>query len=719
MYIESIKIRNYRTLSNLQLDFNENSNVIIGENEAGKTSIINIMRNFFDKNASYHNIRFKEGDFSHKLKDLINDDAERSFWQGHWIMATVLFRYNLDETSKDISILEFIDESCDASQSKQGSIHCFFRPKEAFRKSLYSLNIKPLEERKSDANKILAALIIEDYEVRFYAKNTFDISNDLEYKNFVGDFDNYIFPNPNEENFLVLKKENLYENIDFTFIDYKRDESIENRKSPFYKSIGYKLNELKSKSESWEEFKKIIFRFNSDIDKVEEFKTLSGQINNSIEAVIKGAYNNELSIKSNFTNDTTSIARALGVIDKNNVSSDSFSLGILNILYISLIFLNAELDRERNIKKGNLKSPLHILIIEEPESHLHVHLQKTLFNTLYRRDVNSPNEVEIEDYPVQVFMTTHSVHLSEAARLTHMNIIKSEYSDLGNKFSKSYSPIKFINESFTEARIKRIERYLDVKRSELLFANGVVLVEGDAEQILIPIMFRNKFNLSLDELGVSLVSVNSAVFDYIAELFGSDRIQKRCSIITDLDSDNNQTIDVQGDDVDAEEFQDGNLKFANLNSRLKLLNAKYENNDYVNIYVTKEDTFECDLALYPENIIYVKALLDEIYVNSTSKQNAKNKLDDCTTASKELLRISKKVGKGWFALMLAEKIDEKFIIPDYILNAVLFAAEESLKLNIEGYFIKMNNLKELRCDENIQAFIDKLLIMKNGTLSND
>lgn len=42
-------------------------------------------------------------------------------------------------------------------------------------------------------------------------------------------------------------------------------------------------------------------------------------------------------------------------------------------------------------------------------------------------------------------------------------------------------------------QIMHIERYLDVKRSELLFSKNVILVEGDAEEILIPVMVKKCF----------------------------------------------------------------------------------------------------------------------------------------------------------------------------------------------------------------------------------
>lgn len=80
-----------------------------------------------------------------------------------------------------------------------------------------------------------------------------------------------------------------------------------------------------------------------------------------------------------------------------------------------------------------------------------------------------------------------------------------------------------------------MERYLDSKRSVLLFSKGVVLVEGDGEEILIPNIIKTALGVSLDELGIGLVNVGSVSFEYIASLFSEERIQRSCAIVTDED----------------------------------------------------------------------------------------------------------------------------------------------------------------------------------------
>lgn len=82
----------------------------------------------------------------------------------------------------------------------------------------------------------------------------------------------------------------------------------------------------------------------------------------------------------------------------------------------------------------------------------------------------------------------------------------------------------------------KTQRFLDAIRSNLLFAKSVILVEGDAEEILIPIMVKQTLGVSLDELGISIINIRSTGFENLAQLFHNQRIKKKCAIITDLDT---------------------------------------------------------------------------------------------------------------------------------------------------------------------------------------
>ncbi|EGR1511129.1 hypothetical protein D6089_04455 [Vibrio vulnificus] len=82
-----------------------------------------------------------------------------------------------------------------------------------------------------------------------------------------------------------------------------------------------------------------------------------------------------------------------------------------------------------------------------------------------------------------------------------------------------------------------LERFLDSTKSNLFFANGVILVEGDAENILLP-SFAKKLGLDLSQYGVSIVNVGSTAFLRYANIFlrnDDKKLNLDISLITDVD----------------------------------------------------------------------------------------------------------------------------------------------------------------------------------------
>src|SRR5690606_20802001 len=128
----------------------------------------------------------------------------------------------------------------------------------------------------------------------------------------------------------------------------------------------------------------------------------------------------------------------------------------------------------------------------------------------------------------------------------------------------------------------------------LLFAKGILLVEGDAEQILIPAMFKRVFGLSLDEIGVSLVNIGSTGFANVARLFHEDRINKCCAIITDYDQSIVALPDDSDDDTDYERHCRASQEKGE--ERKAHLDSFCDGNAFLKPFYSKY-TFEVDLLM--------------------------------------------------------------------------------------------------------------------------
>jgi len=318
------------------------------------------------------------------------------------------------------------------------------------------------------------------------------------------------------------------------------------------------------------------------------------------------------------------------------------SLGGANLIYLSLKLLEYE-----KVKTDRIAN---FLLIEEPEAHIHTHIQKTLFNNL-------------KENKTQVIISTHSTHISSVSKISSVNILSR-----GERQALVFQP----SNNLEPNRIVRVERYLDAVRSNLLFAKGVILVEGDAEQILIPEMFKKVFGLSLDEIGISLVNIGSTGFENVASIFHPDRIQKNCAILTDLDK---SFVTLPADPNEDNDYQKHSRASEKSGEERKVRLTEFCNdNDFLKPFYSKH-TFEVDVLMNGNSHEFVQCL-DKIYSRVADQTKAKDKLENASIeiAGVEILRIADKQGKGWLALLVAEQIVYNTYIPKYILKAIAFSS---------------------------------------------
>ena len=279
-------------------------------------------------------------------------------------------------------------------------------------------------------------------------------------------------------------------------------------------------------------------------------------------------------------------------------------------------------------------------------------------------------------------MSTHSTHISSTSKAHSINILSRN-----NKHADVFHPTNGLE----SGQVDGIERYLDAVRSTLLFAKGVLMVEGDAEQIVLPVLIEKVLGVSLDELGVSLVNIGSTGFDNLAVLFHEERVRRRCAILTDLDE-----IAVAKEDVTDKEWSHYENSRDKGVERKDKLHEVFDQNEWVKVFYAPY-TFEVDF-LQAGNASYIKSSLKDIYANEDGAyvKNSEEKLDadTPTTNNLEVLRLAKKVGKGWFAILVAKQIDSNTLIPDYVLEALAFTSPVisfKMKLSMIDYRVAAIN----------------------------
>lgn len=218
----------------------------------------------------------------------------------------------------------------------------------------------------------------------------------------------------------------------------------------------------------------------------------------------------------------------------------------------------------------------------------------------------------------------------------------------------------------------------------MLFAKSVVLVEGDAEEILVPILFKKVVGLSLDELGVSLINIRSTGFKNVAVLFHDLRIRKRCSIITDLDAAFVDTAPIAGEPAADTKYKEKCLASQTAGAERKvILDAFCNGNGWLSAHYA-EHTFEVDLVL-AGNGAQVASVVPIVYTDPDTRALAEAELTSGvkTQYGRRVLTMATNQGKGWFAILLGKHIDYETALPDYIHKAIFFARQV---LTVEIFF---------------------------------
>lgn len=435
MRLRELQIRNFRKIENLMVNFPRGLCVMVGENNTGKTTIIDALRLILFSSRDFNALRLNEDDFRNGT-DYVPIEVSCTF-----------------SDLKDEDEVHFQECLVDIGDGKfEIQLHC----RVEFNKTTRRPNVKM----------------------------------------WGGETEGGSIPS------------NLYDHLTSIYLQPLRDPESGLRPG-LHSQVSRLVDCLTDKIERVK-FESIAKDANNQIQNLNAIK----QAMNDINAQMVSIAGEELSQKTELIFSDPTFHRIIAGLQPE-IEGLPFSLNGLG--YNNLIFTAATLGALRRSDQFSFRS----ILVEEPEAHLHPQLQVLLLRHL------ASSAAEKEGNEVQVILSSHSPILASQAPI---NSMVSVYECDGKVSAVSVCSIDI------EVKLKKkLQRFLDATRGELFFARRILMVEGIAEALLLPVLAKLSGGC-LKESAVTVLNTDGINFNAFLPLFGEERLGFPVVIMTDGDA---------------------------------------------------------------------------------------------------------------------------------------------------------------------------------------
>ena len=553
MYLKSLEIKNFRKFGdknnivefinsqdiseNNEINIAQNTTLIIGKNNSGKTTIIEALDRLV-------NNKFSASDFNFfYLKKLFesykNKNQNNQFPEIEFKLIINLEKNENDDITNLVPLMTL--EDLDDTEIELKIKIVLEEPQEFLGEFDKIMKKKILETEKF--LKIIGQMNKIGYKTKFYR------NDDIEIEDFKLD---------KLMNVVSIKANNVSDKNSL--------------KNAFNKIISYRFNEKHPKSNEMkkEEIENELDKLNKKITRIIN-KKQTKDINHTLSNVIS---QNNLKI---FLNSDLSLDKALNdlinyqYLDKGiPIPENQFGLG-----YTNFVMIIANLIDYIDKHEGNMSnSKINLICIEEPETYMHPQMQELFIKYINDAINNLLLKEDKKNLNSQLVISTHSSHILNSKIHSGDGFDNINYVTFKNNESKiivlSDKKLKDVISEDKEKKeqdeklkiLKFIKKHVKFKVSELFFSDAIILVEGNCEYNLLPLYIDK--NEKLKQKYITFLNIGGAhAFKYRGLL---KLLEIPSLIITDLDIEREDTEDVSQIEKIEKELKTSNKTLENFNN---------------------------------------------------------------------------------------------------------------------------------------------------------
>ncbi|MEU9493293.1 ATP-dependent endonuclease [Streptomyces sp. NPDC048215] len=535
MHIKSFRVENFRRLKNVRVDLDKKTTIFVGANNSGKTSATHVFQRFLDPK-----VRFQIYDFTADCWDVFNsfDPAEGNAETDlPKIYFDLWFEVDDENMHRVVDLLPGLDWN-----GEPVGLRMVYAPRDP--STLMANYLKSRNDRRLpvtipagayqpwplNLTDYLTKRLTNEYEIKYFVLDARKCDTQLMPE--VGYDPFYLGTNASGAGALVsalLKVDFLNAQRHLTDAEsHGRAEDLSRRLSRYYQ--------------------RNLQKFETDLDALSAIANSESALNEhfaqAFDSILKsiehlgypGANNAGLVVKASFNvqNMLSTSARvhymlptANGTIpsDASQVLPDQYNgLGFKNLIYMAVEILDFHHAWEET--EGQ-RPPVHLIMIEEPEAHLHAQLQQVFIRRVF--------ELLPEPKPgfhTQMVVTTHSSHILYESSFQPIRYFCRDRSGQAVHRSEVKNLSIFYNGEQKATR-DFLQQYLKLTHCDLFFADAAVLVEGNVERLLLPLIIERKFP-ALKACHLTILEVGGAFAHKFQELL--EFLDITTLAITDLDS---------------------------------------------------------------------------------------------------------------------------------------------------------------------------------------